>query len=109
MMASYEVVITDLAERDIEAAFVWWRDNRSADQAERWLDSIYPAFASLSEMPERCSRIEESHLYQGDLRQLAFGLGKRPSHRIIIGIREGVVEVLRIRHGSQRRLTVDDL
>lgn len=108
-MASYEVVITDLAENDIESSFLWWRKHRSAEQAERWLDSIYPVIASLSRMPERCSRIDEGYLYDGELRQLSFGLGKRPSHRIIFEIRNGVVEVLRVRHTSQRRLTIDDL
>lgn len=108
-MGTYSVVITDLAEDDIESSFLWWRQHRSAEQAERWLDSIYPAIESLSRMPERCSRIDEPHLDDNDLRQLAFGLGSQPSHRIIFEIRGRTVEILRVRHTSQRRLNIRDL
>lgn len=78
-MRRYEVLITDLAENDIEASFLWWSEHRSAEEAERWLESIYPAISSLKTMPDRCSRIEEATLYDLDLRQLLFGIGKRPA------------------------------
>ena len=55
----FEVRITAHAEDDILQNFTWWRDNRDADQAAEWYDSIYPAINSLSQMPRRCAFARE--------------------------------------------------
>jgi hypothetical protein len=60
-------------------------------------------------MPTRCPAAREHDEYAGDLRQLAFGLGRRPTHRIIFGIEDQTVTVLRVRHTSQRDLRAEDL
>ena len=72
----FEVRITAPAEDDIQQNFTWWRDNRDADQAAEWYDSIYPAINSLSQMPRRCAFAREQDMYTGELRQLYFGIGR---------------------------------
>jgi plasmid stabilization system protein ParE len=72
----FQVVITEPAEQDIQAAFTWWRDNRSADQAARWYEKIIPAIATLREMPDRCPRASENDLHPLGLRELHFGIGR---------------------------------
>jgi hypothetical protein len=48
----YDLVITTDAEADIQAAFEWWRDHRSAEQAIRW----YTRFILQSKRCARCRR-----------------------------------------------------
>lgn len=105
----YEVHITEPAEHDIEGAYIWWRDNRSAEQAERWLESVYQAIATLEQMPHRCPVAEERNLGAGDFRQLLFGVGRRYTHRIVFAIEGQKVVVLRIRHIAQQGLEADEL
>ena len=105
----YEVRITEPAESDIQAAFSWWKDNRSAEQAARWLDSIYHAIATLGRMPDRCSRAQESYLGKGNYRQLLFGVGRRLTHRVVFATEGETVFVPRARHVAQADLGSDDL
>lgn len=105
----FEVRITEPAEQDIRADFAWWRDNRSAEQAARWYEAIYPAIDTLSQMPQRCPRARESDAYPGELRELHFTIGRRPTHRILFAIEGETVFVLRVRHTSQRDLRLDEL
>ena len=105
----YRVIITKSAERDIRQAVIWWRDNRSADQAERWYEKIHPAIATLAEHPERCPISPETELLPTGLRQLHFGLSRKTTHRIIFTIDGGTVTVLRVRHVAQRDLDFDDV
>lgn len=102
-----EVFITEPAEQDIQQAYEWWRDNRSAEQAERWVDAIYPAIATLGQMPERCPAVAEAKLGAGDFRELLFGVGRANTHRIVFAIESGKVFVLRVRHAAQSTLGLD--
>lgn len=97
----YSILITDLAERDILEAYLWWRDNRSADEAARWLDGIYPAIETLKLMPERCPRTSEEEVAGVLTRQLLFGIGRRKTHRIVFAIEGNQVVILRVRHVAQ--------
>lgn len=108
-MDRYEVVIAEPAEQDINANFAWWRDNRSTEQAERWLGSIYPAIESLSRMPKRCARVAESAELGADLRELLFGIGRKPTHRVVFEILGPRVRVLRVLHVAQRSIRDEDL
>jgi plasmid stabilization system protein ParE len=105
----YEVRISEPAELDIQSIFDWWRSYRSAEQAERWFEAIYPAIETLSRMPQRCPRARENDSYPGDLRQLLFTIGRRPTHRIIFAIEGDAVIILHVRHTSQRDLRADEL
>jgi len=100
----FEIRITEVAENDIQSAYNWWRENRSAEQAERWIDAVYPAIATLGTMPHRCSYAQERDFYSGELRQLLFGLENRVTHRIVFTIEGQTVTILRVRHTSQQDL-----
>jgi hypothetical protein len=51
----------------------------------------------------------ESDLLADGIRQLNFGIGRRPTHRILFAIDGLSVVVLRVRHASQDALSGDDL
>ena len=101
--------ITEPAEQDIRSAYEWWHEHRSPEQALRWYNNIYKAIEALRSMALNCPRAPESDLHPSGLRQLLFGIGKRPTHRIVFTIEAGTVTILRVRHASQRDLEPDDL
>jgi plasmid stabilization system protein ParE len=105
----FEVHISDLAESDINSSYCWWRDNRSAEQADRWFRQIQEAVETLHSMPFRCPRCDETDLADAGIRQLLFGIGRRPTHRIIFEIAEKEVNILRVRHVAQNTLGIDEL
>jgi len=105
----FHVIITEPAEADIRNAFEWWRDHRSANEAQRWYDNIIAAIAALRELPERCPLSPETDLHPSGLRELHFGVGRHPTHRIVFTIKASSVIVLRVRHSAQRDLTQEDL
>jgi plasmid stabilization system protein ParE len=105
----FEVYISDLAEIDINSAYCWWRDNRSEEQANRWFHQIYLAAETLQSMPSRCPRCDETDLDDVGIRQLLFGIGRRPTHRIIFEIAGKEVNILRVRHVAQNTLGIDEL
>jgi plasmid stabilization system protein ParE len=103
------VIITGPAKRDIKEAYDWWANNRSVEQARRWYFGIRAAIRSLRKNPNRCAMAIESDLLSQGIRQINFGLGRRPTHRIVFAIDGGIVVVLRVRHASQDALTLDEL
>jgi plasmid stabilization system protein ParE len=106
---TYQVLITWSAERDIREAVAWWRDNRSAAQAERWYEKIMPAIATLAENPYRCPIAPETDLLPTGLRQLHFGLSRKVTHRIVFTIIGSEVQVLRVWHVARQDLGLEDL
>ena len=104
-----QLVVTAPADRDIQEAFEWWRDHRSSDEAARWYSQIVLAIETLRKSPEGCPPARESDLHPLGLRELHFGIGRRPTHRIVFTIDGDIVVVLRVRHSARRDLTVDDL
>ena len=105
----HKLNITDPAKQDIQGSFEWWRDNRSAEHAERWYRGVYDAIRTLQEQPKRCSMAPETDLLPQDMRQLLFGTGRRPTHRIVFTLADDVVTVLRVRHTSQDDLRMKDM
>jgi plasmid stabilization system protein ParE len=103
------VILTAPAKSDIKTAYDWWKEHRSAEQADRWYVGIRSAIKSLRNMPERCSLAAETDLLIPGIRQLLFGLGRRATHRIVFTIDGSTVIVLRVRHTSQDALSWDDL
>lgn len=104
----YSVVLTDRAHADLETAYSWWAENRSREQATKWYNQFANAIESLSRQPERHSLSYESDRFPFSIRDLRFGVGKRPTHRAVFTIRPDMVLVLAIRHLAQRELTPDD-
>ena len=103
------VILTGPAKRDIHAAYEWWKENRSAEQAGRWYQGILAASRSLRSKPQRCALAAEADLLSQGIRQLLYGLGRHPTHRIVFAIENDTVIILRVRHTSQDALSLDDL
>ena len=106
---NYRIVITQTAEQDIRQAVIWWRDNRSAAQAERWLNKIYPAIETLTKWPARCPLAAENDLLPTGVRQLHFGVSRKTTHRVVFTISDQEVVILRVRHVARRDLTAEEL
>jgi len=106
---SYDVRLTRKAEQQLNDAVDWWAEHRSAEQASRWHAGIAEAMLSLSINPERCRLARENPSVPIEIRELHYGLGRRPSHRVIFAVRQDRVVVYAIRHVAQDDLTADDL
>ena len=103
------VVVSRRAEDDIQRAFDWWAEHRSAAQAARWYDGLIREFGRLGATASQSPRAAESDRTAIDVREMLFGLGRRPTHRILFTIRPDSVYVLSVRHVSQDEVTPDDL
>lgn len=108
-MKRYRVRITDVAEDDIRRNYHWWAEHRSAEQAANWLFGIRQAMLSLDTMPERHGRADEHELMQADIRQVGYGIGARPTHRILYEVHDEEVVIYRVRSARQDRLGLSEL
>ena len=106
---SLRLVITEQAEREMQSAFNWWAEHRSKRQADRWYAGLAKAIADLSENPERNSQSRERDRFAYAIRDVLFGLGRRPTHRAVFTIRGEEVVVLTVRHVAQRDFSPDDI
>ncbi len=43
---NYQVLLTDQAHANLEAAYAWWADNRSQTQAAKWYNALAGAIDS---------------------------------------------------------------
>lgn len=98
---SRQVLVTRQAAADLSAAYDWWAQHRSAEQALRWHQAIVAAISDLAENAERQPLAAENSRFAYEIRQLAFGLSKHPTHRVIFTIRPDAVVVIRVRHLAQ--------
>lgn len=100
------IQITEIATHDIEENFDWWSKNRSRRQAHRWYLTAFEAMQSISKDPRRCPIVSERQLSLAGIRELHFGIGKRPTHRMIYYYDEdqSLVTILRVRHHAEDSL-----
>ena len=105
----FSVIILPRAHRQLYEAASWWAQYRSPEQASRWLDGFEQALASLEDNPERCGLAPENDAFPFPLRQLLYGLGKKPTHRAVFEVRGNEVLVYAIRHVAQRDLIPEDI
>lgn len=105
----YRVRVTEPAKQDVRQNLLWWGENRSQEQAERWYFDIYDAFKLLASTADQHSLATEPALKQHGIRQASFGIGRRATHRIIFGIVDQAVIVYRVRALKQDAIGVDDL
>jgi plasmid stabilization system protein ParE len=103
----YEVVIAARAQQEAQAAHDWWSENRSAEQAARWYDEFLKAACSLEQNPAGHATAPEDGRFPYEIRQLNFGIGRTPTHRIVYTIRPNQVVVLRVRHLAQQEIDLD--
>ncbi len=105
---SLPVILQREAEAQIVASVRWWAEHRSVEQAERWYAGILEAIDSLGKTPAQYPRAREHEHFPYELRQMSFGLGNRPTHRILFTIRPDAVLVLTVRHAAQKDWNPDD-
>jgi len=100
----YEVLITRRAQREAQANHDWWAEHRSAEQAARWYEEFLKATLSLESEPARFVLAAENDRFPYEIRQRNFGIGSRPTHRVVYTIRPRDVVVLRVRHLAQQEI-----
>jgi plasmid stabilization system protein ParE len=107
----HQVFMTSKATRQLAEAARWWSENRSVDQATRWLIGFEESIAGLDNRPERFPLARENGLYDlpYPVRQLVYGLGRKSTHRAVFEIRGDTVFILAIRHLAQDDLTVEEM
>ena len=105
---SVPIILQPEAEEQIISAARWWAQHRSAEQAERWYAGILDAIGSLADTASRHPAAHENEQFPCDLRQMNFGIGRRPTHRVLFTIRPDAVVVLSVRHAAQDEVTPDD-
>jgi plasmid stabilization system protein ParE len=106
---TYRVTILPRAKRQMLDQALWWSENRSAEQAFRWLEGLEQALASLAENPERCGVARENDAFDVVIRELHYGLRNKATHRAVFEVRGDEVLVHCIRHLAQRDLTPEDI
>lgn len=99
---SMVVGLTERAEGELDAAYMWWAENRSAEQAARWFNGMAETIESLVDRPSQWPLAREDDRASYELRERHFGVGSNPSHRILFTIRPELVLVLSIRHVAQQ-------
>ena len=51
----FRVELSEQAQRDIAAIYVWLRSQQAGDAGERWFSALRTAVSSLASLPTRCS------------------------------------------------------
>lgn len=104
----HDVVLTVRAEAELQEAHAWWSAHRSPAQADRWYTGFVRQLLTLETDPERHPYAPENEFFPYELRQLHYGLGRRPTHRAIFTVRPEKVVILRVRHLAQKPLAPED-
>jgi len=103
---SYQVLITERAERELKDATDRIAEH-APETADRWFNGFIKALSTLGLNPQRCGLARENALFPYELRCLLYG--RRRSYRAVFTIRDDAVVVLSIRHTARRDLTRDEL
>jgi len=105
---AHTVIVFPQARADVRRNAEWLRRHFSARSADRWNDGIVAAIQTLANSPERCPQADEADEFGIDLRVLLSG--RRPQvFRILFTFDAITVNVHRVRHAAQDRLTDDDI
>ena len=89
-------------------AVVAWRSQRSPLSAARLHAGLLAAIRTLANNPDRCPLADEAADLGLDLRELLYGR-RRNVYRVLFTIEGQTVNVLRVRHAAQDRLTPGDV
>jgi len=100
----YRVELADQAKSDLFEIYLWIAEN-SPVNAVRWVAVLEAAIHGLDVSPERCAVAPENDEVEAfEVRHLIVGL-----YRVLFTVRERVVFVLHIRHGSRRTATTEEI
>ena len=97
------------ADANLDQAYLWWANNRSPEQAGLWYRAISKRMRALATTAQRYALARENYRFPFEVRQMMFGVGRRPTHRVLFTIRDDDVYVIAVRHVSQRLLKPEDL
>ncbi len=103
----HAITIFPRAIADIGGA-VAWRSQRSSLDGARLHAGLLAAIRSLANRPDRCPLADEAADLGLELRELLYGR-RRSVYRILFTITGQSVNVLRVRHTAQDRLTPGDV
>jgi plasmid stabilization system protein ParE len=78
-----KVIIAPRVEAEFREIYRWWGANRSLEQAKRWQRGIEKAILGLSTNAQLHGLAPENADFPIEVRQLLFGLGRRPTHRVL--------------------------
>lgn len=98
----YRIEITETARKELLEGYEWIR-KESQERARKWLHEIHSVIQNLKDFPQRCSLAPENDLFHLEIRQLFYGK-THGIYRIIFFIKNDVVYIAHIRHGTQRPL-----
>ncbi|MBA2731640.1 MAG: type II toxin-antitoxin system RelE/ParE family toxin [Acidobacteria bacterium] len=101
-MRDHRVEPTDKALVDAGEAY-FWINEQSEGIALRWYEGLLKAFRSLEKNPLRCPLAPESAFFEEEIRQLIYG-----KYRILFTVEGETVFVLRVRHGAQDYLKLEE-
>lgn len=106
----YRIEISPRARRQLDEAVAWWAEHRSREQAKRWFEAAMRAIESLREDAERCPRSREDGILPFTIRDRVFGIGRRPTHRLVFSIEnDEAVYLLAVQHLARDDLRPDDI
>lgn len=103
-----DVEVLPRAEQQVYSNSRWWAETHSVTQSVRWLSEFEGALAILSHSADRYPFAVEAHRIGLPVRQLNFGVGSRPTHRIVFSFNDSTVFVHGVYHASQRPLRRKD-
>lgn len=105
---AYTINTQRRADADIHALAAWRARRGSASSVAPWQAGLIAAVQTLATNPERCPLADEAADLGLDLRELVYGR-RTAIYRILFTIDGETVNIHRIRHAFQDRLTADDL
>ncbi len=106
---TYPVVILPEVEDAVRRMAQWWAEHHSPREAEVWFNGVYDAFYELEDNARRFPLARENDQFPCDVRVMNYGVGSRPTHRVLYTIRPDAVVVISIRAAKQKDATPDDL
>ena len=92
----YRVLVARRGRVDITAIAVWLQE-RSPVAADKWLDAVEAALASLARRPQRCHLAPEAAHLGRSVRQFIVG-----KYRLLFVVEGNAVVVLHVRHGARK-------
>ncbi len=104
---AHSVQIFPRARADIRAAVAWLHE-RSPSAAARLHAELLLTIQSLVASPQRCPLADEATELGLELREMLYRR-LRSAYRILFTIEGETVNVLRVRHAAQDRLSTDDV
>jgi plasmid stabilization system protein ParE len=102
------VKLSTKAREQAHSNATWWAEHHSVVQAIRWASELEKVIHTLQTSADRFPVASEADEIGLPIRQLNFGIGSRPTHRVVFSIDERFVFVHGVYHASQRPLRRED-